>query len=57
MTRSLGTLAPVSRAPEARCDNVRSSADGDNVRDNMMGGVELTLHTSALPDDQLTTES
>ena len=37
VTRSLGTLAPVSRAPEARCDNVRSSADGDNVRDNMMG--------------------
>ena len=37
VTRSLGTLAPVSQAPEARCDNVRSSADGDNVRDNMMG--------------------
>ena len=55
VTRSLGTLAPVSRAPEAKCDNVSSSADGDNVRDNMMR--ELTVHTSALPGDQVTTES
>ena len=55
VTRSLGTLAPVSRAPEARCDNVSSSADDDNVRDNMMR--ELTVHTSALPGDQVTTES
>ena len=57
VTRSLGTLAPVSRAPEARCDNVSSSDNGDSVRDNMMRVWELTVHTSALPGDQLTTES
>ena len=55
VTRSLGTFAPVSRAPEAGCDNVSSKTDADNVCGNMVG-CGAHWRTSALPDDQLTTE-